>query len=134
LGSTLFSGLTVNVAVATTSTNPGLTLTLTPGVWICSYAVRIVASALSPVVTAFSAYMSIGSTTNTGINGYNAYTGNQLIGPLGPSNLSLSSSATIVQTSTQTLVLTSSVTATGGTISYFGDSNSQTYIMATRIA
>lgn len=134
LGFTLFSKISSSVVVDSPSTSPGISVSLTPGVWICSYAVRIYATSGSPIVTAFSAFMTVSSTTNTGINGYNAFAGSVAMGGLGAQNLSLSSSSTIIQTTTQNLLLTASVTYTGGTVSYYGDPNPHTYIQATRIA
>lgn len=78
--------------------------------------------------------MDITPTTNTGINGFTSFTGDTAIGALSGLNLALSTSAVIIQTSTQTLTFTTSVTQTGGTLSYYGDPNPQTYMQATRIA
>jgi hypothetical protein len=134
IGYTTFLGLTTSVPVSSSGTNPGITLTLTPGVWICSYAVRIFATSGSPVATSLAAYMSLASTTNTIINGFSNWSGSSALGALGPSNLALTGCATIVQTTTQTLTLITSLTQTGGMVSYYGDTNPQTYMQATRIA
>lgn len=78
--------------------------------------------------------MEVASTTNTSVNGYNAFMGTAFLGAAGTQNLSLSSSATIIQTITQTLTLIAGVAYTGGTVSYYGNLPPHTYIQATRIA
>lgn len=78
--------------------------------------------------------MNIPSTTNTSINAYSSYTGSAPIGVIGATNLSLTSSSTIIQTTTQTLILDVGVTYGGGTIVYMGSPTPQTYMQATRIA
>jgi len=132
------SALTGSVPILNTNTQTGLTITITAGVWICSYAIRIFATSGSPLVTAFSSYLSLPSgatTTTTGIAAYSSWTGSAPHGALGALNLALTSCTTIVITATQILTLISSVTQTGGTISYFGTTPyPHTYMMVTRIA
>jgi len=115
----------------------GLTLSITPGVWLCSHLVRVCASTGGAEVAGFNAYISA-----TGITGVSpstaAFSAMQFscnsfatgIGVAGPNNLSVTGTVVITSTTTQTLTLISYVGFSGSVI-YVG---SQCYIMATRIA
>ena len=131
IGHTIFVGLTSSVNA---TGNPGITLSLTPGVWICSYALRLFASSGSPVVTIFYAYMELTTSTNTNTNGFNSYIGSAALGAVGAQNLGLTGCSTIIQTTTQTLTLVAGIAFSGGVLSYFGTASPQTYMQATRIA
>jgi len=78
--------------------------------------------------------MELASSTNTTSHGFSAFTGSVLIGGIGIQNLSLTSSSTIIQTTTQTLSLSAGAASSGGTLNYMGSTPPFTYLQATRIA
>jgi len=113
-----------------------LSLSLIPGVWLCSYTVRTLSNASNSNVSNFNAYISlpVGITNvSPAVVAYSAYSfnpGTVTISTVGLNNLSLTGSGVVTTTTTQTITLTLAIAATG--TSYYN--GTQTYIMATRIA
>ena len=115
----------------------GLSVNITAGVWLCSYMVRVCASAGVATTSGFNAYMS--ATGTAGVSpAIVAYTALQFsangvansIATIGNNNLSLSGTGVITSTTTQTINLITFIDINSGTIIYLNGN----YIMATRIA
>jgi len=118
----------------TYNTTP-LTLSLIPGVWLCSYVLRVLSNAFNANVTFANAYISGAlniANVSTSVVGYTAYNfspGSVTIGIIGTNNLSLCGSGVITSQTTQTVTLTIGIGSSGTTIL----NGQQTYIQATRI-
>ena len=114
-----------------------LSVNITPGVWFCSYVVRVVATTGIATVGGFVSYMS--ATAIAGVSpitiAYNAlqFSCNSVsttIAVAGNNNLSLTGSGVITSTTSQSIPLGTFIDINSGAISYAAGN----YIMATRIA
>ena len=112
-----------------------VTITLTPGVWFCSYNTRAFSSNSATCQT-FNAYINIPigiANVSPDIIAYSALTftpGTVTLGASGITNISLTGSGVITTTTSQIIALLIRSTALAGTITY----SNATYMMATRIA
>jgi len=117
-----------------TYTSTPLTLSLIPGVWLCSYVLRILSNGSNATITYMNAYISgaanIANVSNS-VVGYTSLMFNPsvTIGIIGTNNLSLCGNGVITSQSTQTVTLTIGIGG-AGTVYCNG---TQTYIQATRI-
>ena len=112
-----------------------IAFSITPGVWICSYTTRVLSTS-SATIYSFNAYISLPTpitNVSVAVNAYSALTfnpGTITVGTSGPNNLSLTGSSVITTTTTQTITLVLGISVLSGPTIY----NTQTYMMATRIA
>jgi hypothetical protein len=113
-----------------------ITLTLTPGVWFCSYLVRLTSNN-SATMSSFNANLSIpNGIAGVSPNNNNAYSGityspgTITIGTTNVNNPALTGSVVFTTTTTQIVTLVLRTAITTGTASYTDSS----YLMSTRIA
>ena len=124
------------LSVDTISTSSiGLSITISPGVWCCSYVVRLW-SPNSSTVSSINAYITgtpLIANVSPDVVSYNTqyFSPAIIVSSQGTNNLSMSGSGVITSVSTATIILNSAVVTGTGVTNYYLD---QTYLLATRIA
>jgi len=135
LGYTIVSSLGSDLATGSYIGASQLSLSINPGVWICSYVARLFSSSTATVYS-FNAYIQLPNpitNVTVSVNSYSALTfnpGTVTIGTSGLNNLSLTGSSVITTTTTQNITLLLGISVLSGATFY---NAGQTYIMATRI-